>query len=63
MPEMLVVHPILCRHRLDDVVDAILSTLCLTTDADVVVPLVALDVVVEGHLFQLLDVEVLLVVL
>ena len=59
------VHPILCLLRWDDVVGAILPILLLTTDADVVVVVAfvvyrVVDEVVECHLDQPLDVEVLL---
>ena len=61
---MLDVHPLLCLLRWDDVVGAILPILLLTTDVVVVVVVafvvyLVVDEVVECHLDQPLDVEVL----
>ena len=61
---MLDVHPTLCLLRWDDAVGAILPILLLTTDVVVVVVAfvvyLVVDEVVGCHLFQPLDVEVLL---
>ena len=61
---MLDVHPTLCLLRWDDAVGAILPILLLTTDVVVVVVAfvvyLVVDEVVECHLVQPLDVEVLL---